>query len=543
MSSGSPPAMPGASPILDEALRRRKEVLESESAGRKAVLLLAVSLGCLLDANHGLLIRLVASHPGPTACLAVYLVEMVVVVVGLASAATLAYRALHPHQGAGPLLLTDRQFRLLHLHPDTPGFARSPEQRVAKYPNPFSPLPGSLVNPAAASSTPSSPTTSSASPNQSATPINLSAASWLSTSGSPDSVQQIPTPTNLRRDHYAGCESPITDEVQLAEYLSDYSAWESSSINLSDRMDETGSVASQSLQYLRGGGGGGGRLDWSPQVKRSVYQLATPPAKTAAASTDSPADKAQAEVLSQRLGVDPMQLVNWNENLRIWITQTILRPLVSEIENVNSALPKHGVSDCKIGESPLERVRKVSSLPQVMQHLPTLPALLPFIEVAQDQEYLVNRLKELASTGALSRYRWNSGGSFRGQAWSEKLPTDSELLVHWLAAYMDTRLVATTRARLAEQGDTRPFTHSHFFRFGEKVEGQEKDLLALVQTQARPPHYVVQVGDKQLDVGGGRNNLLHTLLLFLHQVKHERAGMLGRVNLGLSGLNILWVLD
>jgi len=33
----------------------------------------------------------------------------------------------------------------------------------------------------------------------------------------------------------------------------------------------------------------------------------------------------QAEVLSQRLGVDPMQLVNWNENLRIWITQTILR--------------------------------------------------------------------------------------------------------------------------------------------------------------------------------------------------------------------------
>jgi hypothetical protein len=53
--------------------------------------------------------------------------------------------------------------------------------------------------------------------------------------------------------------------------------------------------------------------------------------------------------------------------------------------------------------------------------------------------------------------------------------------------------VATTRARLAEQGDTRPFTHSHFFRYGEKVEGQEKDLLAIVQTQARPPHYVVQV--------------------------------------------------
>jgi hypothetical protein len=44
---------------------------------------------------------------------------------------------------------------------------------------------------------------------------------------------------------------------------------------------------------MRGGGGGSGRLDWSPQVKRTVYQLATPPAKTAATSLDSPADKAQ----------------------------------------------------------------------------------------------------------------------------------------------------------------------------------------------------------------------------------------------------------
>jgi hypothetical protein len=50
-----------------------------------------------------------------------------------------------------------------------------------------------------------------------------------------------------------------------------------------------------------------------------------------------------------------MQLVAWNENLRIWITQTILKPLVSEIDTINSYMPKHGVSDCKIGESPLDR--------------------------------------------------------------------------------------------------------------------------------------------------------------------------------------------
>ena len=57
-------------------------------------------------------------------------------------------------------------------------------------------------------------------------------------------------------------------------------------------------------------------------------------------------------------------------------------------------------------------------------------------------------------------------------------------------------------------------------------------------------HYVVQVGDKQmLDVGSGRNNLIHSILLFLHTIKVDRSGMLGRVNFGLSGLNMLWVLD
>lgn len=54
---------------------------------------------------------------------------------------------------------------------------------------------------------------------------------------------------------------------------------------------------------------------------------------------------------------------------------------------------------------------------------------------------------------------------------------------------------------------------------------------------------VWQVGHERLDVGEGRNNLLHSLLLFLHTVKQDRAGLLARVNFGLSGLNILWVLD
>jgi len=46
-----------------------------------------------------------------------------------------------------------------------------------------------------------------------------------------------------------------------------------------------------------------------------------------------------------------------------------------------------------------------------------------------------------------------------------------------------------------------------------------------------------------LFVQQGRNNLFHTLLLFLHLVNTKEHGMLGRVNLGPSGVNLLWVIQ
>jgi hypothetical protein len=41
----------------------------------------------------------------------------------------------------------------------------------------------------------------------------------------------------------------------------------------------------------------------------------------------------------------------------------------------------------------------------------------------------------------------------------------------------------------------------------------------------------------------GRNNLFHTLILFLHYIKNKEGGVLGRINFGVSGINILWVID
>jgi len=271
-----------------------------------------------------------------------------------------------------------------------------------------------------------------------------------------------------------------------------------------------------------------------------VYQLSSTIPVTIGQSSSSDAnttqDKSQSKVLSHRLGIDPIELVSWNENLRVWLTQTILKPLVSEIDRVNTTLPRLGVADVTVGSVPVDRLRKVQTLPQVSTNLISLSALIPYLEVSTDQTYLVARLRELASTGAMSKYRWSTGG----EKWSDRLPSDSEIVMHCLATYMDTRLLSSAGD---VGGNLASFTGRHFVKFGDKLRKEGKNCLAILQTSKSPIHYVVQVGDKQLDVGAGRNNMIHSVLLFLHTIKMEKSGMLGRVNFGLSGLNMLWVLD
>ena len=49
------------------------------------------------------------------------------------------------------------------------------------------------------------------------------------------------------------------------------------------------------------------------------------------------------------------------------------------------------------------------------------------------------------------------------------------------------------------------------------------------------------IGERIHDIPKGRNNLFHAILYFLRHVRVEEKGMLGSVNLGLSGINIMWI--
>ena len=137
-----------------------------------------------------------------------------------------------------------------------------------------------------------------------------------------------------------------------------------------------------------------------------------------------------------------------------------------------------------------------SNLLKVAQSVPHLTALLPYLEVSPDQSYLVSRVRMLAKTGALSLFRWNGGGD----GWTERLPSDAELLVHCLACYFDARLLTSASMRLSgttnPQAEVmKPFTGVHFYRHGEKPsEPGKENNLAIVQVGRSPAHYVVQVG-------------------------------------------------
>jgi hypothetical protein len=55
--------------------------------------------------------------------------------------------------------------------------------------------------------------------------------------------------------------------------------------------------------------------------------------------------------------------------------------------------------------------------------------------VTTHQEYLVKRLRELASGGAMSDYRWNGGSRTtlggKGVEWTDNMPTDADIIMHW----------------------------------------------------------------------------------------------------------------
>merc|ERR1712029_658427 len=81
----------------------------------------------------------------------------------------------------------------------------------------------------------------------------------------------------------------------------------------------------------------------------------------------------------QRLGVGPLKVVDYLENLRMWISQTVLKRVVEEIGNTNAKLVQYGMPDERIGKIEVEKLKRVAMQPHILQQVPSLNALIPFL--------------------------------------------------------------------------------------------------------------------------------------------------------------------
>ncbi|XP_043791174.1 transmembrane protein 209 [Apis laboriosa] len=284
----------------------------------------------------------------------------------------------------------------------------------------------------------------------------------------------------------------------------------------------------------------------SPLLRRCAYQMAPIIDKSKSVSPgaeegNSPRGIFGASNVWRKYRIDSIKVNEWTANLRMWISKTVIERVATEIDNVCLALVRHGLSDSQPGYVGLHRLRKLAQAPFLVSAIPTLPTLVPFLELSNNQEYLIKRIKILAKGGSMSEFKWNGGGSHNGKEWDSSLPTDSVIIMHLVSTYMDTQLEAPL-----DQPDARPFTSRYMARSGMALP-RSKGPIVVCQS-INPPHYnLAHSGDSSPsdyeEIQRGRNNLFHTFLLFLYIVKTRDHGMLGRVNLGTSGINVLWVID
>ncbi|KAK9498908.1 hypothetical protein O3M35_003455 [Rhynocoris fuscipes] len=239
--------------------------------------------------------------------------------------------------------------------------------------------------------------------------------------------------------------------------------------------------------------------------------------------------------LWRRYNVDSVYFVDGVSKLRMWISKTILEPIVTEIDIADHKLKAQGLIGCTIGSICLDTLIRISDNQHIVQNIPNLPSLVPFLQVSPHQQYVVQRIKELSVGNTMSEYKWKSGGKHNDKPWEPHLPTDAALVMHLVCTYLDSQLPL-----LSCQPESRPFT-SRYFSKAPDLPLQEN--IGIYEESLYPPHYQIVINGELQDIPSGHNNLFCALLLFLHYIKRHEHGMLGNINLGRSGINVLWTIE
>uniref|UniRef100_A0A8C0IHB6 Transmembrane protein 209 n=1 Tax=Bubo bubo TaxID=30461 RepID=A0A8C0IHB6_BUBBB len=110
------------------------------------------------------------------------------------------------------------------------------------------------------------------------------------------------------------------------------------------------------------------------------------------------------------------------------------------------------------------------------------------------------------------------------------------IIVHVFCTYLDSRLPPHPK-----YPDGKTFTAQHFIQTPDKPDTSNENVFCIYQSSINPPHYELIYQRHVYNLPKDRNNLFHPLLTFMSLIKTKESGMLGRVNLGLSGVYVLWI--
>ncbi|CAH8843073.1 unnamed protein product [Trichobilharzia szidati] len=231
--------------------------------------------------------------------------------------------------------------------------------------------------------------------------------------------------------------------------------------------------------------------------------------------------------------VSSNDLDRWTLNLRKWLHGTIIQRIVTEIDAINRNLEQACGEKSLIGSSSLTTLQQLCSVRY--QYLTTLPVLLAFLDFMKDQGYLVNRLRELARESCLQEFRWDSGSRSAEWPWKEHLPSDSIILLHLFATYMDTRMPPHPKCLSG-----RVFSQLNVVRIPDKPDIKSKHNCQFYQVSVQPPQFKLVLNGRIYTFATGQKNLYHAILLFFHHYLTTEAKFRS-VALGPSGLNVAWI--
>ncbi|KAI9145514.1 cytochrome B561, N terminal-domain-containing protein [Paraphysoderma sedebokerense] len=283
-------------------------------------------------------------------------------------------------------------------------------------------------------------------------------------------------------------------------------------------------------------------------------------------------------------------LDDWGENMRLWISETVVKPLSDRIVRMEKKLEEEGLSHLSVklaswsqGLSLSGQTQPQPSQPaqtlfgpkssfsfgtsgqagglfgtqqtQKPMHLVDLANRFSHISWVQERiilerflnissypnarEYLYYRIHELAQGARLSHYVWNRGGQWgvdtsgNKREWTSDLPSDAEVIVHLFCVYLDSIMPGENPLWAGHQAFS-----SKFF-VGVEARPDQRSKIQIKQKSKSPsPHFCLVVEKTYWDMFPKRSNAFLTLALFVYYVNKKMGGYIGLLHLSSKGLGL-----